>query len=215
MAGSVSVAWAVQAVGRPVFTSREIALLAGRSVSATTHALTRMAQEDLIRRVAHGLWCNTADPRFSPFLLVPFLAGTHQAYVSFLSALHLHGMIEQIPQTVYAATTGHTRVKKTSLGTYSLHRIHPKFFAGFDWYRGGRDFLIASPEKALVDSLYLSSRRGKRFGFFPELELREGFRLREAVRWAERIPYPRIQTYVLEQLSVLKKRYRLRGAARA
>ncbi len=198
-----------------MFTSREIALLAGRSVSATAHALKRMEREDLIRRVAHGLWCNATDPRFSPFLLVPFLAGTHQAYVSFLSALHLHGMIEQIPQTVYAATTGHTRVKKTPLGTYSFHRIDPRFFVGFDWYRGGRDFLIASPEKALVDSLYLSSRRGKRFGFFPELELREGFRLREAIGWAEHIPYPKIQKYVLGQLRALQKRYRLRAEARA
>jgi len=66
-----------------------------------------------------------------------------------------------------------------------------------------------------VDSLYLSSRRGKRFGFFPELELREGFRLRDAIGWAERIPYPKIQKYVLGQLRALQKRYRLRAEARA
>lgn len=30
---------------------------------------------------------------------------------------------------------------------------------------------VASPEKALVDSFHLSSRRGKRFGSFPELDL--------------------------------------------
>jgi hypothetical protein len=57
------------------------------------------------------------DPRFSPFALGPFLSGAHRAYLSFLSPLHLHGLIVQVPQVIYAATTGHTARRRTPVGT--------------------------------------------------------------------------------------------------
>ncbi len=200
----LSVAQAVQAIGRPAFTTREIATLSGHSLSVISRVLGGMAQRGLIKRVSRGLWCVPIDPRFTPFSLVAFLSGGHQAYVSFLSALHLHGMIEQIPQIVYAATTGHTRITSTSVGTYSFHRIQPNFFTGFDWYREGRDFLIASPEKALVDSLYLSSRRGKRFQYFPEIELKGALSFKKAIEWTQLISDLRIRKFVLNQLNSLR-----------
>jgi hypothetical protein len=167
-----------------------------------------MEQGGLIKRAARGLWYVPSDSRFTAFSLVTFLPGKHRAYVSFLSALHLHGMIEQIPQIIYAATTGPTRVKKTPAGTYSFHRIQPDFFTGFDWYRDRRDFLIATPEKALVDSLYLSSRRGKRFRSFPELDLAGTFSFLRAEEWTQRIPDMRIRKYVHEKLRLLKSHIR-------
>lgn len=206
MKSRLSIAQAVQAIGRSVFTSREIASLRGSSLSSASQALSRMEMQGLLVSPARGLWCIPADRRFTQFALVPFLAGSHQAYVSFFSALHLHGLIEQIPQIIYAATTGHTRTSKTSLGSFSFHRIHPRFFAGFDWYRGGRDFLIASPEKALVDCLYLSSRRGKRFRFFPEIGLGAGFSFRRAAEWVQQIPDERIRKYASAQLGSLRER---------
>lgn len=208
MASRLTVAQAIQAAGRPVFTSREIAALRNSSLSAASQALNRMEQRGLLLGPARGLWCVPADPRFTQFSLVPLLAGSHPAYVSFLSALHLHGLIEQIPQVVYAATTGHTRTAKTSVGTFSFHRIHTGFFAGFDWYRGRQDFLIASPEKALVDCFYLSSRKGKRFGFFPEIDLEGAISLRRVKEWIRRISDPRIRKYAFAQLTALQERSR-------
>ncbi len=208
MKGRLSVAQAVQAVGRPIFTSREIASLRGGSVSATSQVLSSMEHQGRLLNPARGIWCVPSDPRFTRFALVPFLAGSHQAYVSFLSALHLHGVIEQIPQIVYAATTGHTRITKTPVGTFSFHRVDPRFFAGFAWYRGGQDFLVADAEKALVDCLYLSSRRGQLFRFFPEMDLRGPFSFRRVEDWIQKIPDERIRTYALRQAHSLRNRYR-------
>lgn len=199
----MSVHRAIQAAGRPVFTTREIAALAETSLSSASQTLSRLQKQGLVTRAARGVWCVTADPRFTPFLLVPYLSGGHRAYVSFFSALHLHGLIAQIPQIVYAATTAHTRRRRTPLGAFSYHRIHPAFFAGFDWYRGGRSFLIAAPEKALVDCLYLSSRKGRRFGRFPEIELGSNFSRRRAREWVKKIPYQKIRGHVQEKLSTL------------
>jgi len=45
------------------------------------------------------------------------------------------------------------------MGTFSVHQIAPSLFNGFDWYTGGGNFLIAEPEKALVDSLIYQPAR--------------------------------------------------------
>lgn len=197
---------AVHSIGTAVFSTRQIAALRGSSLSAASQGLSRMEQRGLVKKVTRGIWCVPDDPRFTPFALVPLLAGGHRAYVSLISALHLHGLIEQIPEIIYAVTTGHTRVRKTSVGTYSYHRIRPRFFVGFDWYGNRQDFLIATPEKALVDSLYLSSRKGRRFEFFPEIDLGSDFDFKRAYEWVDLIEDdPWTREYVLRRLLNLEK----------
>ena len=96
--------------------------------------------------------------------------------------------------------------KKTSVGTYSYHRIDPGPFAGFDWYGKRQDFLVATPEKAVVDSFYLSSRRGKQFGSFPEIDLKARFSFKRAVEFAKLIRHdPWTRKYVLQQLEILRR----------
>jgi len=75
------------------------------SVGAASQALRSRERQGVLIRVARGVWCVPSDPRFNRFLLVNYLNGAHRAYVSFVSALHLHGIIEQIPHVVYAAAT--------------------------------------------------------------------------------------------------------------
>jgi predicted transcriptional regulator of viral defense system len=205
MEARVSVGKALRDLGRPVFTTREVAAIRGGSVSATSQALGRLEGEGRVTRVTRGVWCDPDDPRFTRFALVHFLVGGNPTYVSFSSALHLQGIVEQIPQIVYAATTAHTSLKRTPVGSFSFHRIDPRFFDGFDWYRGGDAFLIAEPEKALVDSLYLASRRGKRFGRFPELDLEHDFSFARAEEWVRRIPYRPIRRYVERELRYLQE----------
>jgi hypothetical protein len=127
-----------------------------------------------------------------------------RVYVSFISALHLHGIVEQIPQVITLASTAHTTVLCTKAGVFSVHQISPAFFDGFDWYKGEGKFLIAEPEKALIDSLYLSSRKKKQFGSFPELEFPPVFSFKRAEQWAKRIPQKKIRQYVTEKLQILK-----------
>jgi predicted transcriptional regulator of viral defense system len=201
MSSRMGVDQAVHSIGRAVFTTRQITALRGSSLSAASQGLSRMEQRGLVKKVTRGIWCVPDDPRFTPFALVPFLAGGHRAYVSLISALHLHGLIEQIPDIIYVVTTGHTRVRKNSVGTYSYHRVRPLFFAGFDWYRNRHDFLIATPEKALIDSLYLSSRKGKRFEFFPEIDLEADFDFKRAYEYVDLIEDdPWTRAYVLRKL---------------
>jgi predicted transcriptional regulator of viral defense system len=192
----VTVEQAIQALGRPIFTTREIAAVRKGTLSATSQVLTRMARQRLLVKAARGIWCIHTDPRFSRFGLVPYLAGNNRAYVSLLSALNLHGLINQIPQVIYAVSTGPTRLVRTAVGSFSFHQIQPGFFDGFDWNGPSRSFLLATPEKAIVDSFYLSTRKGNRFRYLPELDVTDGPVVDAINHWIDRIQDPLIRKSV-------------------
>ncbi len=198
---NIPVLAAVKKLGRPFFTTHELTICGTGSASNTSQALNHLVRQGVIIKVARGVWALEADKdKISPYAVAAFLSPRHRVYVSFTSALHLHGMIEQIPQSVTLASTGHTRTVRTRLGTYFIHRISPAFFRGFDWYRGEGSFLIAEPEKALVDCLYLSSRKKKQFGHFPELHFPRSFSFARVRRWAREIPNKRVRAAVQKRL---------------
>ena len=156
-------------------------------------------------KIYRGVWAELGPRSISPFEVIPSLFPRQRVYVSFITALHLHGIVEQIPQVITLASTAHTSTLHTKAGVFSVHQISPALFGGFDWYKGEGNFLIAEPEKALIDSLYLSSRKKKQFSSFPELDFPPEFSFRKAARWVERIPEKKIRLYVLEKLKALRK----------
>ncbi|MEA1927470.1 MAG: hypothetical protein U9N73_04640, partial [Candidatus Auribacterota bacterium] len=101
----ISVIQAIGNVNRPVFTTREIATLRRGSLSSTSQSLTRLSGQGVIKKITRGIWALPSHPNFSPFMVVPFLTPEQRVYVSFISALHLHGLIDQIPQIIYVAST--------------------------------------------------------------------------------------------------------------
>ena len=194
----------IKGLGRPIFTTFELATISGKSLSTVTQALNYLESQGIIFKIYKGIWGEAGSGRISPYTVIPFLLPSKRAYVSFISALHLYGIIEQIPQVITLATTSHTKIIKTSIGTYAIHRISPWFFNGFTWYKGIENFLIAEPEKALVDSLYLSSRKKKQFGHFPELHFPKSFSFKKAQEWVNRIPNAKIKTSVQKKLERIK-----------
>jgi predicted transcriptional regulator of viral defense system len=119
----------------------------------------------------------------SRFALPELLAAPYPAYVSMQSALFHHGLIEQIPEVVYAATLARPRRIDTPLATVSLHRLPPELFTGFE-LSPDDGAKIATPEKALFDVFYLSQGRSRLFVRLPELEIPGGFRWRALRRYA-------------------------------
>jgi len=198
-----SILVSIKQLDRPVFTTNELAAFSGKSLSATTQALNFLRREGLIRKIYRGIWAEAIGARFSPYSVIPFLFPRHRAYLSFLSALHLHGIVEQIPREITLASTAHTRSIRTEIGTFAVHRITASFFDGFVWYRGTGNFLIAEPEKALIDCLYLSAFRKKQFGYFPELHFPVTFSHKRAKKWVRQIVSKRARGYVSERLDIL------------
>ncbi len=175
-----------------VFTTREFANQGGLSMSAAAKRLARLADKDRLTKVTKGVWANTAHPYFHPLSCVPYLLGKEQGYVSFLTALHLHGVLSQIPKTIQIATTGRGRLLDSPVGRFEFFQIKSELMRqGTDWSESRLPYLIASPEKALVDTLYLSTRKNRRFARLPELDLvHSGFHPREYQRLIEQLPIP-------------------------
>lgn len=198
----------IKQLDRPVFTTHELSEFSGKSLSTTTQALDFLQKHGLVFKVYRGIWAESGNKHLSPYTIIPFLFSRHRAYVSFISALQLYGIIEQIPQTITLASTTHTKIIRTKIGIFSVHQIGPLFFDGFDWYKGEGNFLIAEPEKALVDCLYLSARRKKQFGYFPELHFPKSFSFKKAEEWAKKIPNSKIRLCVQRKLDMTFSRYK-------
>jgi predicted transcriptional regulator of viral defense system len=195
----------IRSLGRPVFTTSELIAVSGRSASTIVQCLGRLARQGLLIKLYRGVWADPGARAVSAFDVLPHLFPYQRVYVSFITALHLHGIVEQVPQTITVASLAHSRTIRTRSGVYSIHQIAPRFFKGFDWYKGEGKFLIAEPEKALIDSLYLSGRKKKQFGHFPELHFPKGFSFRKAEQWAKLISEDNLRGYVLKKLQMLRE----------
>jgi predicted transcriptional regulator of viral defense system len=186
----------IKKLNRHVFTTREISLISGKSPSATVQALNYLQKQDFIFKIYQGIWAQTSDKPLSPYSIIPFLPVRNRCYVSFISALHLYGIIEQIPQIITLASIEHTRKISTKAGAFAFYKIQPAFFKGFNWYQKSGNFLIAQPEKALIDCLYISAFKKKQFSYFPELHFPKSFSNKKAKEWIRQIPSSRVRPYV-------------------
>jgi predicted transcriptional regulator of viral defense system len=181
----------------PVFSTADVTRRTGVTLANASRDLRNLQAHGVVARIRRGLWAVPNHPDFSPYAVVPHLFAERQrGYVSLLSALSLHGMMEQIPQVVHIVTTSQRPVLRTPVATYAFYRIERGLFGGFRPYRRTGNFDIATPEKALFDTLYFSARKGRRFAFLPEVELSAGFSHSELERWIRQISHSPLRTAV-------------------
>lgn len=194
-------------LGRPVVETREAAARLRTSVSNAGHRLRSAQEAGLVLHLHHGLWALDLD--VDPDVVAPYLTSPFPAYVSFWSALARHDMIEQIPGKTFVASLARTRSVTTPIADYSIHHLAPELFAGFDG--SPAHGYLATPEKALFDSVYVRVPRGARM-FFPELSLPDGFDRGSFEQWLDRIRSPRMRTLVSRGLEEVLEQATQRSA---
>jgi predicted transcriptional regulator of viral defense system len=197
---------AVRRLGVPVLHTSDAAAALRLSTTAASMTLGRLEKAGLVSSVRHGLWW--VDGAIDPYRLPAHLSAPLESYLSLHTALHLRGLIEQIPEIYYAVTLGRTQRVATRAGTYSFHHVAPEVFGGFEETAAG--VKLATAEKALFDFAYLASGRSRLFATLPELELPPGFRTRELTRWVQRIPSARSRTLTEARLAAFLKAARSR-----
>ena len=162
----------LRALGKRVVTTNDVTLALRVERSAATHTLKRLAAEGLLKKIRHGLW--TVDPALDPLLLPEHLTAPFPSYVSFQSALYLRGMVSQVPEVIYVASLAQTRRVKTTLGVFSIHRLAPTFFGGYETVKDS-GVRLATPEKALMRHPAISDRRAAGCSReLPEIEILRG-----------------------------------------
>ena len=182
-------------------TSDAAALLAIGSAHASK-LLARLAASGHLTRLGRGRW--GFGGRIDAFALPEYLTAPYPSYVSLQTALYHYGMVSQIPSVIYAVSIARTRTYSTSLGKVSVHHVDPSFFFGHR-AAGNGPGRIATPEKALVDFLYLSPARTRLFRALPELEFPAGFKVAEARRIIRRIRSVRRRNHVSRRFEGLLK----------
>ena len=137
----------------PVFTTNEVITHAKIRPDVATRALANLASRGLLTRVMRGMWADTRHPDFSPYTVVPRFLQGDEGYVSLLSALNLHGMIEQIPRAIHIVVGNQRRAIATSVGRYEFHKLSRELIGGHQPYGRLGLFELATPAKALFDTL--------------------------------------------------------------
>lgn len=188
----------------PVFTTRAVVTLAKVRIDVATRSLNNLMSRGLLKRVMRGLWADIRHPAFSPYAVVPHLLERNAGYVSLLSALNLHGMIAQIPSSIHIVVETQRRTIATTVGRYEFHQLSKELVGGYEPYGRLGLFALATPAKALFDTVYFSARKGRRFGRLPELEVPRGFRRDEVDAWIGRIPYRSLREAVKERWKAMR-----------
>lgn len=119
--------------------------------------ITDLLREGQIIRVKKGLYIFGPDYRRRPYsreILANLIYGP--SYISLEYALSYHGLIPERVEALTSVTTGRTRTFTTPAGVFRYHMIPlPAFQTGMTRVEldDGGAFLIATPEKALVDKI--------------------------------------------------------------
>lgn len=124
-----------------------------------------------LERIKKGLYKNNEWELKDNLILTRYIY--FPSYISLESALNYYGLIPDIPFSVTAVTN-----KKTSsfsnkhYGLFIYRHIKPELFFGYQEIKVGNwSYLIACPEKAFFDFLYLNYHRINPQNFIKEFRL--------------------------------------------
>ncbi|MFA4873413.1 MAG: hypothetical protein WC659_05805 [Patescibacteria group bacterium] len=139
-------------LNKPFYTFADIAKVTNNlPLPSLKVALTRAVKSGTLQRLRRGLYIissRTINPKgLTAYLYLP-------AYVSFETALAEYGIMSQIPYTITCATTKRSKRLTIADTEIEYRQLKPDLFFG---YEKSGDYFMASPEKALLDSIYLVS----------------------------------------------------------
>lgn len=135
--------------GRAVYSIQQLANLIGKPKSIAKVYASRMVKKGLAKKLLRGKISFIDDDHIIATQLI------EPSYISLLSALLFHGLIQQIPANIQCVTTKNS-IKYPKFGIV-YHKISPSLFYGYEKYKKESSYImVAKAEKALIDSVYLN-----------------------------------------------------------
>jgi predicted transcriptional regulator of viral defense system len=174
-----------EARGSDVILASELANKYKLPVPSVQKALLRLRDRGLVSRVAEGVYANklVRDVAAADFIRIL----RPNSYVSLESALSHWGLSTQSPVALTCVTTGKPKEYRVPEFEIRFKTISRKLYWGFaEKQTRYTTYLLAEPEKALLDWIYLSLQGGSR----PSLdEIEFKFASKEKlVRYASKFP---------------------------
>ncbi len=156
--------------------------------------IKKLVRSDVLIKIERDKYL-LKDAKINDFALANFLY--HPSYVSFESALNFYGILSQFPYEISSATAKKTIQKEFEGKTFTYTKIKKDLFWG---YEKKESFLIALPEKALLDQVYLASKGQKGLNF-EEYNL-ENILLSKFKKYLNKYPRTRQFKSILEKIKI-------------
>lgn len=161
--------------------------------------LSRWIKAGKIYQLRRGLY--SIAPPYQRQQPHPFLVANHlqkASYVSLQSALSFYGLIPEVVNITTSVSTGRPERLDTPLGTFEFRHIKTELLFGYRMTElGEQSALIATPEKALLDLIYLQPGGGS-LAYLKELRLQNTEKLDKDLlrRQSEKFNTPKLQNAV-------------------
>jgi predicted transcriptional regulator of viral defense system len=176
---------------RSLFTLGDVKkLLLIKKANTAYKFIQRLRKNGILQKLTKGkyqfLLSNPTDFEIANFLYSP-------SYISLETALNLHGILTQAPYEITLLTPLRNKTIEISGRRFVYLHITPKLYYGF---QKEKNFLLATPEKALFDELYFISKGLRR------LELDElilpGVNLKTLFGYARGLKNPKLKQLLME-----------------
>lgn len=139
--------------GLKLFTARNLKeLLEVNKRDTAFSVIRRFIKNGLLVRIERDKYSFTGV-RVHDFLLANFLYPP--SYISLETALNFHGILSQFPYEIISISSRKTAKKTIEGKSYVYIHLQKSLFWGYE-KRG--DYLVASPEKAILDQLYFIAK---------------------------------------------------------
>lgn len=142
----------LQKSGKKIFSTSDLRNLFGvENVNTLNKQIRGLINANVITRISKGYYFlasnNPSDFELANAIYRP-------SYISLDSALNYYGILVQTPQEITSVTTKLATVIEDGGKRFSYAHLDPKYFSDYQKLEG---FLIATPEKALVDAMFFSA----------------------------------------------------------
>ena len=142
----------------PYFSLQDLRLL-GEKVFG--YQLSLWQKQGYLVKIKNGLYAFEEElPNIKPEEIASLLYSP--SYISLEKALSGYGFIPEMVYAVTAVTPRTTRRFKNKIGNFIYRHLKPALFFGYQEIRNDNfKYLLAEPEKALLDFIYLNSHKMK------------------------------------------------------
>lgn len=161
---------------QPVFTTKEVKTIFYDQKNIIIQ-LSFWCKKGYIKKIERGLYILTNKEREIDLMTIACKIYS-PSYLSLEFALNYYGIIPDIPGTYTSVTSRKTKKFRNNFGNYSYQKVKKEFFIGYKVLEiNNISFNFATPEKALLDYLYLNKNRFlPREDFWRELRIDEDFK---------------------------------------
>lgn len=191
--------------GEPIFNSS--ILLAGNvDPKLIRIQLSRWVKAGKIYQLRRGLY--SIAPPYQKKQPHPFLVANHlqkASYISLQSALSFYGLIPEVVNITTSVSTGRPERLETPLGIFEFRHIKPELLFGYRMVElGEQSAFVATPEKALLDLIYLQAGSDSA-AYLKELRLQNTEKLDKDLlrKQSEKFNTPKLQNAVNGILQIM------------